>query len=287
MTPRSLPIISTAVSTPTDGCPSAVLTPSKIRTFLNCPRRFEFQYVSKLPEPATTSAVLFGKAMHAALERFHLALVDNLVLLPVDLAPTFANALDVQAAKHSTILFREGETRASLIAEARRLLDLYRSVALGFDIMEVEHRFEVALTAQHDSMRGAILRGKIDLLTQEPGIVEFKTTRKRPSMNEQNFDDNLQLLAYAFAHHAAFGVIPSVSFVYFVRGVSPEIVVYRARPSTTQFDFFRSLVEDVRSRIESGVYLPNPSKLCGFCPYQVACNPVIELPPEPRPPSMH
>ncbi|MBL8678270.1 MAG: PD-(D/E)XK nuclease family protein [Myxococcales bacterium] len=287
MTHRSLPIISNTDGPPAGGGPSSVLTPSKIRTFMNCPRRFEFQYVSKVPERATTSAVLFGKAMHAALERFHVALRDNLILLPLDLAPTFANALDGESAKYSTILFRQGETRFSLVAEARRLLELYRNVALRFDIAEVEHRFEVALALGEDVSRAAVLRGKIDLLTKEPGIVEFKTTRRRPSTNAQNFDDNLQLLAYAFAHHATFGVIPAVSFVYFVRGDWPEIITYKATPSVAQFEFFRSLVEDVRSRIDSGLYLPNPGKLCEFCPYQTPCNPVIEAPPPPRAPSMH
>jgi putative RecB family exonuclease len=45
---------------------------SQIWTYLNCSLRYWFQYVKGLPREHTSIALIFGKAIHKALERYYL-----------------------------------------------------------------------------------------------------------------------------------------------------------------------------------------------------------------------
>ena len=46
--------------------PGEVLSPSQVRTFMECPARWAFKYRDRLPDPQTANLAL-GKAVHAAL----------------------------------------------------------------------------------------------------------------------------------------------------------------------------------------------------------------------------
>ena len=50
----------------TFGCAGDLLSPSQVRTFMDCQARWFFKYVERLPDPQTSSLAL-GKAVHAAI----------------------------------------------------------------------------------------------------------------------------------------------------------------------------------------------------------------------------
>ena len=47
------------------------LSYSAVRTFQSCPLKYRFRYVDGLPEECVSSALVFGSAIHAAVEFFY------------------------------------------------------------------------------------------------------------------------------------------------------------------------------------------------------------------------
>src|SRR5579884_2263707 len=44
---------------------------SGMQTYKQCPRKFQFRYISKAPEEQTASALVYGGAIHQAIESIH------------------------------------------------------------------------------------------------------------------------------------------------------------------------------------------------------------------------
>ena len=60
-----------------------VLSASKIATYLQCPRKYRFRYVARVPAPWKSSALALGSAVHAALETFHRQRAAGASMAPV------------------------------------------------------------------------------------------------------------------------------------------------------------------------------------------------------------
>ena len=128
---------------------------SAISTFQTCPLKYFFRYVDQLPEDVIPASLLFGSAIHGAVQ-FHFEQVmagrpppDREILLDV-----FQAVWSERADKD--IVFPRGENFASLCSLAERMLCAFQQT--GFSAPKGE------IIGVEEELRGVIVPGLPDLL---------------------------------------------------------------------------------------------------------------------------
>lgn len=246
---------------------------SAVRTFQSCPLKYKFRYVDQLPEAVVSASLVFGSALHAAVEH-HLR-----CQLEGEIAPGVPQLLQVyrdhvQAAQaQQPILFPRGEDTASLEEQATRMLTAYLQSELARpagQILGVEEQVRGELSSQLPE-----ILGYTDLVfeTDEALTVrDFKTAKAKWSQ-EQAMEQSDQLLLYG---HLVRDLIPGkpirLQFAILTKHKTPQTQVLDVQPSTQRLQRTRRIFESVWKAIQSHNYYPVPSPLnCSGCGYQQQC----------------
>ena len=246
---------------------------SAISTFRQCPLKYRFKYVDNLPEQGVSSSLVFGVAIHAAVEQFYQAQLSGDLQPDVEkLLYTFRSAWlphDPDA-----ITFGAKETRESLDELAARMLTAF----LASPAASVQGR----VLGVEEEIRGMLIEGvpdlygRVDLLTEDSDslvVTDIKTSRGKWSQ-EQVEDSGEQLLLYShLASEIAPGKKLKTRFLIVTKTKEPVVEehVHEVEPAAVK----RTLagVERVWRASESGVFYPAPSTMsCSGCGYRAACR---------------
>ena len=151
---------------------ATVLSPTQVRTFLNCSARWWFKYGLSEPEPKT-SALALGSAVHRALEaNFREKLTTREDLDTLGVVALFRAAWQEQADQTE---FRADEDPATLRKVGEQLVARYMDEAAPY-IQPAA--VEVDVTGQ---IGGVSVCGKVDLVEENGRVVDVKTASRRPS----------------------------------------------------------------------------------------------------------
>jgi hypothetical protein len=152
---------------------------SAISTYQQCPLRFMFRYVERLTEQTVGASLVFGGAIHTAVERHFRDLLDG------NPAPDIGTLLDVyqdacDARDGAQVIFGKEESHISYQQLAERMLRAFQNSEAaqpGGTIIGIEEEF-----------RGELVPGLPDLLARvdllvDAGdalvITDFKTSKSR------------------------------------------------------------------------------------------------------------
>ena len=245
---------------------------SAIRSYQACPLQYFFRYVAGLPKETISSSLMFGSAIHRAIEHHFRRLLEGQTAPGVEelLAEYKLGWQDHSA----PIRFAKGEDASSYDALAERML---RTFANG-DLAAPAGR----ILAVEETLRGELipglpdLLGRVDLITEEPDalvISDWKTSRSRYSADQVE-DSGEQLLLYSelarsFAPgkrlRLEFAVLTKTKDVALDRHILPADPLRIART--------KRVVERVFRSIEAGHFYPVPSPMnCGGCAHRDACR---------------
>ena len=171
---------SPATLIPLNAAPKAelgkVLSPTQVRTFLNCSARWWFKYGLKLPETKNSSLAL-GSAVHRTLEvnfREKIATREDLETLGV--VALFRSEWQDQVAETA---FRDDEDPGAIGKVGEQLIAKYMDEAAPWIQPAAA---EVDVTGE---IGGVAVRGKVDLLDEEGRIVDVKTSARKPSASHR------------------------------------------------------------------------------------------------------
>lgn len=245
---------------------------SAIRTYQSCPLKYRFRYLDGLPEECVSSSLVFGSAIHAAMEFFfsqQLAGED-----PPDLDQLLAVYQESWSERNEgEIQFGKTETADSLHELGDRMLRAFLDSDLtqpSGKILGVEEALRGELSAELPD-----LLGRIDLLleTEDSVIVQdFKTSRS--AWNEQQASDQSeQLLLYA---DLVRGLVPGkrlrLQFAVITKAKTPKVQLLEAPFDAGRLERTKRVFESVWAAIEAGHFYPNPSPLsCNGCGYRSVC----------------
>jgi putative RecB family exonuclease len=252
--------------------PSSI-SPSRVGTFTDCPRLFQYQSIDRLEQPPSIWT-LKGTLVHTALEGlFGVEPAER----TVDVA---LRALDAAVAAPEGVagietLGLEGARLDSYLEEAAALIRKYFELEdpTKVDAVGVELRVETMLTSARDG--GAVhLRGIIDRLDRtEEGdliVVDYKTGRAPAPGRER-----ARLAAvetYALLCERALGVRPvMVRLLY----LAVPLVIERAIGASEVSRQERRTVEvwHAISRAHAlGSFRPSPGPLCRYCAFTDRCE---------------
>lgn len=230
------------------------LSASAIKTYKQCPRKYYFTYIEKLPKKTWPHTEL-GNFVHKSLELFHINIKDK------PLAPSeWPNALQdccKQAIKAHALTPEQK-------INAKGMLKTYLSnlVESGLpNVLSNEKKFEISLK---DNI---IIRGFIDRVDRDSDkdfhIVDYKTGKSK-------YLDAFQLLVYALAIFNEYPNLDRIKCSYIVLSEGSKVIPY----NFTKTDVER-VVNDI---VQTGEQIrtdktweTRPQMLCAYCDFEAAC----------------
>ena len=248
------------------------LSYSAVRTFQACPLRYRFRYIDGWPEDCVSSSLVFGSAIHAAVEFFFSQQLAG------EEAPSLDELLDVyqqswRDRSEQEVRFGKTETSDSLHQLADRMLAAFRAS----DLTKQEGR----IIGVEEELRGELspelpdLLGRVDLLLETDDAVvvqDFKTLRS--AWNEyQAEDQSEQLLLYGeLARRLVPGKQVRLQFAVITKAKTPKVQLLEASFDESKLDRTKRVFENVWSAIQAGHFYPVPSPMqCPGCGYRSQC----------------
>jgi len=245
---------------------------SAIRTYQACPLQYFFRYVAGLPKETISSSLVFGSAIHRAIEHhFRRLLEGQAAPSPDELLTEYKLGWQDD---YPPIRFAKDENAASFDGLAQRMLTAFAISDLA--------RPKGRVLAIEETLRGQIipglpdLLGRVDLIVDEPDclvIADWKTSRARYTP-EQAQDSTEQLLLYAeLARDFAPGKQVRLDLSVLTKTKEVSIDRHSTVADPLRVSKTKRIVEQVWQAIKAEHFYPAPSTInCGGCPYRDACR---------------
>ena len=231
---------------------------SRIDTYRNCPRKFRYAYIDRLPgRPAPQLS--FGSSIHAALEAFY----DR--KLPT--CPSERELLGFLYDSWDSSGFRElgREEQLGYYRHAQDVLRRFHSRAAPTYRLpaDTEAWFELPV-GYEATVVGSIDRVDVD---DDGGlhVVDYKTNRKL--RNRARVAGSLQLAIYALACRHLYGALPrSVCLDFVVPGVEVRVDL-----DDLDLEGARQAILDTAAAVRAERFDPTPNPLCDWCDFRAVC----------------
>jgi CRISPR/Cas system-associated exonuclease Cas4 (RecB family) len=240
------------------------LSASKITTYLQCPRKFRFRYVLRIPTPWKASALALGSAVHGALETFHEQRSRGASMTPESVAALYR--IDLAAELVDEIKYKDGERSDDLAATGEQLVRLYVAANQNVQVQQAEVPFELLVADE------VVLRGVFDALLSGDRLRELKTAAR--DYDEGTLAIHVQLSAYSWAYRQLFGNEPILEVVALLKLKHPRVATHEVTRTAAEDAWFVRLVVEVARGIAAKVFPPNPSWACAECEYSLNCRAV-------------
>jgi len=242
---------------------------SRLATFEDCPKRFEYRYVLKIPTESEGIEAFVGKRVHEVLERLYQAAERGNVPSLERVIYRYHRLFDESYDPERVRIVRESTPVEFYRRIGERCLSTYYRRHYPFDAGEtlgIEQRVTFALDGRPEYR----FQGVIDRIARaRDGAIEihdYKTGRRVPS--QQQVDEDRQLALYQIGLADRFPDQP-------MRLVWHYLQQDRMLVSTRTPDQLRSVCEDTISTIDrihdQTEFSPRPSTLCDWCEYNDRC----------------
>lgn len=246
----------------------AALSASRAKDFKQCPLRFRYLMVDKLPEPPSSAAVR-GTLVHAVLERlFDLPAAARDEGAAQELVgPQWDELAQKRPEVHE--LFAEAGDVDAFLSQARALVSNYFRMEnpQRLDPTARERFVEVELGS------GVLLRGFVDRIDTAPNgavrVVDYKTGKApSPRFTEEAL---FQMRFYALMLWRLDGVAPArLQLIYLGDGRTLTL-----DPHTDDLLAFEAELDQLWDRIEDAArredFRPRKTPLCPWCSFQESC----------------
>jgi DNA helicase II / ATP-dependent DNA helicase PcrA len=236
------------------------LSYGQVNDYLECPAKYRYGHVVRIPTPVSHQMV-YGRALHAAAQAYHRAQLAGRATSLDELHAALDGAWESvgfltrehevarRAAAHEAVVrFWEGQQR-----------DPARPVA-------VERDFTVALGADR-------LRGRYDRVDRDEAgrviITDYKTSDVRDlATANRRARESLQLAIYALAHEAEQGQLPDELALHFLESG----IIGRSEPTEKRLERAQEKLVTAADGIRAGHFPASPSAMrCSYCPFREIC----------------
>lgn len=253
--------------------PRDYLSYSAVRTFQSCPLKYCFRYVDGLEEDCVSASLVFGSAVHSAVEHYFTQLLAGEELPDLErLRNIYQQSWQERSAEQ--VQFGKKESADSLDKLAVSMLEKF----LASDWTRPQGR----IIGVEEELRGELipgvpdLLGRVDLLleTEDAVIVQdFKTARSAWTA-QQAEDQSEQLLLYAdLVRRLIPGKQLKLEFAIITKARQPQLQRLEAKFEESKLDRTKHVFERVWAAIQSGHFYPSPSPLhCPGCGYRRQCR---------------
>ena len=249
--------------------PLEYVSASRLKNFLSCRLRFYFEKVLALPRPIGANLHL-GKAVHAGLQHYNLARWRGGDASEQAVLAAYHTAFDHPEDDIEVGWDGEDELDAKLKGEAVLSAFLTHQQNL---IEPLPMGVEVSVHAELSNLALPLL-GVIDLVKADRTTVDYKTVGSTPNVEQEAWQHEIQLTAYALLiEDATSEASPGSELVFLVKTKTPKVIVHRSPPpSQIQRDRFARLVEVYANGVSNEQYHPSPGMQCSWCSFRRECS---------------
>lgn len=252
------------------------LSHTQVSTFQACPLRWHFHYVAGLQPERISAGLLFGGAIHAALEAHFTALRRGEAPLDAD---ELLMVFDARWAASADVPIQYG---------ARESADSLRRLAAGMlqaFLRSRDARPAGEIVGVEEEVRAPLIEGVPDLLarldlvlrTDDALVIrDFKTARQRWRSGQAE-EYGGQLMLYADLLDAV-GLERRdrpvrMEFCVITKSPEPVIETFELQPDARARQRTRRIIAGAWRAMITGAVWPNPSPMnCAGCPYTGACR---------------
>lgn len=249
------------------------LSYSAISLYQSCPLRYFFRYVAGLPERTVSANLVFGSAVHRAVEHhFNELLAGN--------EPPTVDALVGEYDRHwqeadpQAVQFGKNDDVESLGQLAQKMFEAFQVSSLASPTGQI--------IGVEEELRGQVvpgcpdILGRIDLIVEtaaELVVTDLKTARSRWSRDQADASAG-QLLLY---HELVRELVPRkrvrLQFAVLTKTKEPAMEVHEVPASQRRIDRTKRIVERVWKAIASQAFYPAPSPMqCPGCSFREQCR---------------
>jgi DNA helicase-2/ATP-dependent DNA helicase PcrA len=232
----------------------------QINDYLDCPAKYRYAHLVRIPTPASHQMV-YGRALHAAVQAYHRRQLAGAVM-PL---PEVHAALDANWESVGFLTREHEEARRAAAHEAvdRFWADQQRDPARP---TAVEREFTVAFGRDR-------LRGRYDRVDRDEAdrvvITDYKSSDVRDlATANRRARESLQLSIYALAHEAEHGSLPDELALHFLESG----IVGRAAPTERRLEKAQEQLTVAADGIRGRRFDATPAPMrCGYCPFREIC----------------
>ncbi|MGH2358664.1 MAG: PD-(D/E)XK nuclease family protein, partial [Candidatus Limnocylindria bacterium] len=237
-----------------------LLSYGQISDYLDCPAKYRYAHVVRIPSPPSHQMV-YGRALHAAVQAYGRR---QLAGRPMALEELHA-ALDADW-ESVGFLTREHE-------EARRTA-AHEALARFWEAAQRELSRPAAVEQEFGfSFGGERVRGRYDRIDRQPDgrvvITDYKSSDVRDlATATRRARESLQLSIYAMAYEAQHGRLPDELALHFLESG----MVGRSNPDDRRLERARQQIAVAAHGIRDGAFAATPGPMrCGYCPFREIC----------------
>jgi len=251
---------------------------SSISTFQRCPLKFYFSYVAGLEPEFVSSSLVFGGAIHSAIEHYFRCLFEGMKPPAID---ALMDAYEQAWKQDNAVPVRFGKTESinSLRDLATRMLTAFKDSTLS------KLDSQTRLLGVEEAFRGPLvegcpdLLGRLDLITLDSDlltIIDFKTSRS--AWNEGKVQESApQQLLYSELVKPLAKALENrpvrIEWVVITKAKKPVVEKHTLIPEPNQVARTKAVVRRVWAAISNGHFYPSPSAMnCSTCPHKTACR---------------
>ncbi len=230
---------------------------SRMDAYRNCPRKFRYAYIDRIPGVGSP-ALSLGSSIHDALEHFY----DRKLPTPPSEEELLGFLFDAWDSSGFEQLDREEQVQ--FYRHAQDVLRRYHRRAVA------DYRLPVATEVWFElAFDDAVVVGAIDRIDRDEDgslhVIDYKTNRR--AQPRARVAGSLQLAIYALACEDLYGDLPaSVALDFVVAGV-----VVRVGLDEIDLDAAREAVATTAAGVRAGQFDPTPNRLCDWCDYRSLC----------------
>ncbi|HQP39546.1 MAG TPA: PD-(D/E)XK nuclease family protein [Polyangiaceae bacterium] len=244
---------------------------SQLKMFVQCPRKYSYQYIERQMPEFRSIALAFGSAWHEAIDSYLVHGTDT-----NETTAVFRDALAREVrADDVPVLFDDDEDLGGCIDQGARMLDTFIGRVPRPDlVLGVELAFSIELVDPDTGEQlPAPLIGAIDALVVEndtPEIWELKTGKRKWGADQLEFDP--QPTAYQMGARVFDIEAPELKLLLTSKGRKPDVQVERLVRNKKQEDELALLAASVQRAIEAGVDHRLRGWQCKTCQYAGRCG---------------
>jgi len=244
------------------------ISPTAAKAYLGCSLKFYFERVACIRKP-TSVALHLGKAVHAALQAFHLARWRGGDDSPDAIAAAFEKSFTDLERDEGPVNFDDDAARDKAHLDGLRVVAAYLDSP---EAMKDKPRAVEVLLKEEIPGLSVPLTGAMDLVMSNLTPVDFKSAAAKPDSGNAAFDHEIQLVSYQLLLEAIGESPPSLDLVFLVKTKTPQVI----RVSSPPADEHRkrrviALLETAVEGIAANRHHPQPGMQCSWCQFKNEC----------------
>jgi len=243
---------------------------SRLSSFENCPKQFEFRYIQKIPSETESIEAFVGKRVHEILERLYLFVGRGQIPGIEKVVDRYQKLWEDTWDAERVRIVREGTPLSFYRELGERCLRSYYLRHYPFDgdeTLGIEKRVVFPL----DDEGRYKMQGIIDRVSRaRDGVIEvhdYKTGARVPS--QKSLDGDRQLALYQIGLAREYGEDQPFRLVWHY--VAKDVTRVSTREPEDLSALRRATIERIAEIESADAYPARKTALCGWCEYRDRC----------------